>query len=718
MKYWLLTTEYPPFHGGGISTYCFFTASMLAAAGMEVTVFVPDDSVGDYSILSQKIGIQVIRFNSNRSQLHQALGYTSRLSYEFAQIVRILIREQGYPDYIESQDYLGIAYYLQQFKLLQYEGLQHIPIIITLHSPAFIYLEYNRAPTYKFPDFHTCEMEKYSIKAADVLISPTIFLAEEISRYITISNKQIHFIPNPYQAAITEDIPAFKKNKILYYGKLSPQKGTFELLEYFKELWDNGFAHSLHFIGGTDIVYYPDMLTMGQIVKERYDLYIKRGLLLLHDKISPSEINNALSDAHVIIVPSIVDNLPYVVMEAMHLGKVVLASVQGGQREMIEDGENGFLFDHRREGSFSDRLFHILKMKEEEVIALGKKAQERVLITYNFKKIFEQKKALLDSLKGENFELREYPFLYQEPTSPAIFSDTNELLSVIIPYYNMGKFIEDCILSVLGSTYMASEILVINDGSTDAYSLEQLEKIKTLDNKVRVINQKNKGLAATRNEGARLAKGYFLAFLDADDKVAPDYYDKAVTLLKRYGNVFFVGSWVQYFENSRNKWVTFTPQPPYILVHNSMNSSGLVYKRAAFLQAGLNDKNVDYGLEDYESVLSLMAAGYNGVVLPEFLFFYRVRSDSMFRKITRQKILYSYKYISQKHGAYYAKFASDVVNLLNANGPGFLFDNPTFEVAVHSKQESNRWLLTRVKAFVKRNELLKKIALKIVKKSL
>src|SRR5579859_1257195 len=106
MKYWLLTTEYPPFHGGGISTYCFFTARMLADAGHEVTVFVPDDSVSAYTVSAPDRGITLIRFNSNINGLHASLGYTARLSYAFADMVQTIIGQIGKPDFIEAQDYL------------------------------------------------------------------------------------------------------------------------------------------------------------------------------------------------------------------------------------------------------------------------------------------------------------------------------------------------------------------------------------------------------------------------------------------------------------------------------------------------------------------------------------------------------------------------------------------------------------------------------------
>lgn len=723
MNYWLLTTEYPPFHGGGISTYCYFTAQMLAETGYSVTVFVPDDGISDLVAENSGPGITLVRFNSNRDRLHASLGYAARLSHAFAHLIQTRIEKEGAPDIIEAQDYLGIAYYLTQQKHLGYPFLGDIPIVITLHSPAFIYLEYNRVPTYRFPEFWTGEMEKQAIKAADLLISPTRFLVEEIGRYMDISDKPLHILGNPYTLPEKllpgeEGIPKtsrFTRNKIVYYGKLSPQKGSFELLKYFKTLWDEGFQHSLHIVGGTDIVYHPEMQTMGQIVEQRYGAYIRKGLLRLYGKIRPDQIKENLEDAHVILVPSIVDNLPYVVMEAMSLGKVVLASRQGGQREMMEDGVSGFLFDHHEPGSFERQLLKILALPDETVEQIGARARQSVKESYSFGVIGPQKTRFLQNAKKQAIQDRHFPFLYQEKTvSPVDIPPGNRLLSVVIPYYNMGAYLEECVRSVQNSTYPEIEILIVNDGSTDEASLKKLEFIAGWE-KVRVLHQKNQGLALTRNEGAGQARGAFLAFLDADDRIDPLYYEKAVRALQKNDNVYFAGAWVQYFENSDQLWPTFTPQPPYALVHNPVNSSGLVYKRAAFLEGGLNDPIVDYGLEDYESVVSMLHRGYNGVVLPEKLFYYRVRSGSMFRDITLEKLLYSNKYITEKHADYYTKFAVQTVNLLNANGPGYLFDNPTFEIKVSSQTAKESAFLLKVKSFVKRSQRLKKIVLTIKK---
>lgn len=713
MNYWLLTTEYPPFHGGGISTYCYHTARMLVELNVAVTTFVPDDTVTDYKITNTPEGNRIIRFNTNRSKTANFLGYTARLSYEFAQIVQQIIQLEGKPDVIEAQDYLGIAYYLLQYKHLLYSAIKDIPVIITLHSPAFLYLEYNRVPVYKFPDFHTCEMEKEAIKMADWLIAPTAFLIDAIEPYVSIAEKNKIVIRNPYYTTPHTIPQTIERNKIIYYGKLSPQKGSFELLSYFKKLWDNGFMHPLHIVGGTDIVYHPEQLTMGQLVNRQYGKYITNSLLRLHGKIKPSSIASELNSAHVIVVPSIVDNLPYVVIEAMALGKVVLASVQGGQREMIDHGVNGFLFDHTIAGDFEEKLHLVLSLSNEKITAIGEAAKEKVNALYNPASVGRQKMQLLNDIIHQKNTPALFPFLYQNPYKPVTCE--GNLLSVVIPYYNMGRYIMDCVGSVKSSTWPDIEILIINDGSTDEQSIALLEQLAQTKG-VKVFNKPNEGLADTRNYGAQKATGDWLAFLDADDKVMPDYYKKAIRVLKQYDNVFFAGSFVQYFGDTDRKWATYNPQPPYALVHNPINSSGLVYKKAAFLEAGLNDKKVDYGLEDYESLVHLLSKGYNGIVFPEFLFHYRVRNDSMFRKITREKLLYSYKYMAEKHTRYYATFATQINNLLNANGPGFLFDNPTFAVTVVSNAESNSWLYIKIKALIKKNKMLKKLALRIKNK--
>lgn len=712
MNYWILTTEYPPLYGGGISTYCYHTARMLTARGYAVSVFVPDDRVSDHRVVFEE-NVRVIQFNKNRSNMANWLGYAPRLSFEFAAIVGLFIQKEGQPDCLESQEYLGIPYYLLQYKLLGYPGFEKLPILLTLHSPAFLYLYYNREGIYEFPNYWIGEMEMSCIQSADAVVAPSRYIVQEIKKHMDLDETPVSVIANPYLPEAAME-PTISRNKIVFFGKLSPQKGVFELFSYFKALWDQGFPHALTVIGGTDKVYYPEMKTMGQVIARQYEPYIKKGLIQFTGKIAPQKRDAYLADAHVVLIPSRNDNLPYAAIEAMSLGKTVLASVQGGQAEMIKDGTNGFVFDHEQPETFSQKLLHILSLDDEVLTGIGKQARDSVAARFNHDEIYAQKAPLIEALGKIRLERTTFPFTRKiEPAAePAACDQVSGLLSVVIPYFNMAAYIDECIESVLQSTYKNLEIIIVDDGSSGEENIRGLQKWKGHP-AVRIVQQSNEGVANARNKGAGLAQGEFLAFLDADDKIAPDYYSKAIAVLKRYENIFFAGSWLQFFGSKKGIWPTWNPEPPYILLHNSVNSSSLVYKKAAYLSGGMHDKAVDYGLEDYGSLISMLDHGYRGIVLPECLFHYRIRTGSMYRGLTRHKLLYSYQYISSRHPRLYQQYAPQLFGLLNANGPSFAYDNPSFGIKVKSESESHNGVVNGLKTIVKKNPALKKIALQV-----
>lgn len=750
MKYWLLTTEYPPAHGGGISTYCRCTAEMLSDRGIDVTVVVSDEQVQDHALEFLGKHLAVARFNPARRAVPVELGGTAGLSFAFYKMVELLIREIGMPDLIESQDYLGIAYYLQQFKLLGYPPYGEIPVVITIHAPAFVYLPYNDVPMYHFPDFWTGVIEKESIRAADLVMSPSAFMAEEVGKHLDYRGRPPVIVPYGYRActagaaggrfggfanatgSMAIDTPAvglapvpILRNKIVYYGKLSPQKGSFELLKYFSELWNGGFSHPLHIVGGTDIVYHPTQQTMGQFVRQRYREYIARGLLYLHGKIDPSRISEALADAHVVLLPSIVDNLPFACLETLACGKVVLASVQGGQREIITDGVNGFLFDHRDPGSFREKLMQVLQLPHEELLRIQHNARTS-LSRYDYSVIAPRKIALLEEFRAGYRPPVEFPYAYPGCSRDAGASGglsssgdagaSGGLLSVVIPFYNLGAYLDEAVQSVLASTYQPLEVIIIDDGSTQRSSLAALDRWRNHP-LVTVVHQPNEGLSAARNAGARIAGGSFLAFLDADDAVMPDYYEKAIAVLRRYDNVHFAGSWVQYFGAASGMWPAFNPSPPYLLAHNPVNGSALVYKTASFLAGGLNDPRLKFGLEDHESVVSMIEAGFGGIVLPEPLHRYRVRPGSMIRRLNRTKLLLAHGYIAEKHKDYYTRYATELVQLLNCNGPGYFYENPTLQLFVSAGTDKPGSWRNRLKHLARRNKRVKLVLLSIKKKT-
>lgn len=97
-------------------------------------------------------------------------------------------------------------------------------------------------------------------------------------------------------------------------------------------------------------------------------------------------------------------------------------------------------------------------------------------------------------------------------------------ISVIIPVYNVEKYIEQCINSLLNQTLKDCEFIFVNDGSKDS-SKEIIEKYKALDDRIILINQENQGVSIARNNGLKVAKGEYLGFVDADDYIEPDMYE-------------------------------------------------------------------------------------------------------------------------------------------------------------------------------------------------
>ena len=99
------------------------------------------------------------------------------------------------------------------------------------------------------------------------------------------------------------------------------------------------------------------------------------------------------------------------------------------------------------------------------------------------------------------------------------------LISVIIPVYNVEEYLEECLESVINQTFSDLEIICVNDGSTDN-SLSILEKYSQKDKRIKIINKPNGGLSSARNAGLEVATSEFISFLDSDDYLDTNTYEK------------------------------------------------------------------------------------------------------------------------------------------------------------------------------------------------
>ena len=98
-------------------------------------------------------------------------------------------------------------------------------------------------------------------------------------------------------------------------------------------------------------------------------------------------------------------------------------------------------------------------------------------------------------------------------------TEIKQLVSIIVPVYQIERYVIDCIESLINQTYQNIEIILVDDGSNDSSGIYCDHYART-DHRIKVIHQENKGLSAARNTGVRVAHGDILLFVDGDDYVS------------------------------------------------------------------------------------------------------------------------------------------------------------------------------------------------------
>ena len=425
---------------------------------------------------------------------------------------------------------------------------------------------------------------------------------------------------------------------------------------------------------------------VGEDIKKKYAKYIDSGNLEMLNSIPHLDLIPHILGATAITIPSLYENFPNTCIYSMWLGKPVLVSKSGGQAEMVEEsGKNGLIFDWNKDGDFEEKLQQLLEMSDDELEKMGNNARERIHKLCNMEDNLKMRREFFEETIKNNKAKTKFPFVEEMPKDEyhEDYKGEKDLLSIVIPYYNLGTTLPETIESIKESTYDKYEIIIVNDGSTDEESIKVLDQYKE-DKKIRIINIENKGLANARNVGAKEAKGEFVAFIDADDKIDKTFYTKAINILHQYKNVSYVYSWVQYFEGSTAVWPTFNVHIPYLLCAN-MLAAFVVIRKNDFLNFGQNRIKMEYGMEDYDGWVSLAEHGCLGVSIPEKLNLYRIRKDSMSRQFNKKMRIYLYETSREGHEKLFEKYSKDIYMLLLTNGQPYYWNNPT--VAVYNASQ-------------------------------
>lgn len=198
-------------------------------------------------------------------------------------------------------------------------------------------------------------------------------------------------------------------------------------------------------------------------------------------------------------------------------------------------------------------------------------------------------------------------------------------VSVVIPCYNAGEYLEEAVQSALAQTYRDVEVIVVDDGSTDARTKEILDGANWPN--TTIIRQANGGPSAARNRAISAASGEFILPLDADDRISPAYIEKAVAVMQARPEVGIVYCKAHKFGVEKGAWQLPAYTLNELVIDNVIFCTSL-YRKEDWSRVGGYNESLRHGMEDYEFWIKLVHLGCAVHQIDEPLFFYRIQQNS------------------------------------------------------------------------------------------
>lgn len=231
----------------------------------------------------------------------------------------------------------------------------------------------------------------------------------------------------------------------------------------------------------------------------------------------------------------------------------------------------------------------------------------------------------------------------------------NPLISIIVPTYNVEKYIRTCIESILAQTYRNVEVIIVNDGSTDQ-SLAVISDLICSHHNVKVINQKNQGVSVARNTGIDVATGKYIIFVDPDDKIMPGFVSSLYQIADKTGADIVRGSFRDFNGNIPKGWVPdFNVPTNYgtIVLDQFLSSNiSFVVWSSIYRLDFINSNHIRFTpgilLEDVDFTARAYMLAKLVATSPEPNYAYRIRQGSLLTTNNAQKMsLSEEKIISQ-----------------------------------------------------------------------
>ncbi|KKP60001.1 MAG: Glycosyl transferase group 1 [Candidatus Gottesmanbacteria bacterium GW2011_GWA1_34_13] len=359
---------------GGFGSYVDKISQGLVSLGHKVTIvcigenpkFVNDKKRNIWLIKPVLDDLLLYFLNSSSRFLNRLIKFIRYpLGFSLAVYLTIQKINKATPiDIIEGGDFGA-----EMFFYLLLRSAKNPKTVIKLHTPSFIIRKTNDEKLnnfYKVMEF----LESFCLKKTDALNSPTKALAEFVCRYLHIKVTKIipyPVIPIKMDARIKRD-----KNLVLYIGKFQKKKGVFVLVDAIPKIIKLFPKVKFILIG-------PDSMTNNKSTKEMLQENLKKGHCLNNvtfiENISQNELYKYYQKAIITVVPSIWENFPNVILEAMLLKSLVVSTKVGGILEIIQHKQTGIMVEPGDSKDLAKSIIKIIKRKKQinRMVQLAKK---------------------------------------------------------------------------------------------------------------------------------------------------------------------------------------------------------------------------------------------------------------------------------------------------------------------------------------------------------
>jgi len=222
------------------------------------------------------------------------------------------------------------------------------------------------------------------------------------------------------------------------------------------------------------------------------------------------------------------------------------------------------------------------------------------------------------------------------------------LVSIIIPYYNAGTTIQETIDSIFNQSYSNFDVYIINDGSTDQFSIDKLKEFEGND-KIHLLHQENAGPCVARNNAIKLTKAAYVVSLDSDDKIGFNTLFESIEAMKNDSEIGVVYGNLQFFGEQTKIKI----QEGFIiekqLLWNQLAVCCLV-RKSVFDDVGLYDEQLSkLGLEDWEFWIRVGISPWKFSKIEHVHFYIRVASTSRTFEVANTNLNIIKDYVYQKH---------------------------------------------------------------------